>query len=104
MRSYRLARQADRDLEEIADFLGQRNPEAAIRVLAALRETFALLASSPLIGTPRDDLRPNLRVFRCANPGNAYVVFYYPLDKGVEISTIVHGSRDHLGMFVRGER
>jgi len=104
MSRYRLSQQADRDLEEIADYLGERNPAAAVRVLEALHQTFTLLAKSPLLGTLREDLRRDLRVFRSRKPADSYLVFYYPISEGVEIAMLLHGSRDYLGMFARGER
>jgi len=104
MSRYRLSRRADRDLDEILEYVADRSPDAAVRILEALEETFRLLASSPLIGTLREDLRPNLRVFRSKRPADKYLVFFYPLSDGVEISTVIHGARDYLGMFLRGER
>lgn len=101
---YRLSRQADEDLDAIADYLGGRSPEAALRVLEALHETFTTLGESPHLGTLRNDLRPALRVFRCKKPADSYLVFYFPLADGVEISTVIHASRDYLGMFARGQR
>ena len=100
---YRLSRQADQDLDEIAEYLGERSPEAAVRVLEALHETFTVLGQSPHLGTLRDDLRPHLRVFRCRKPADSYLVFYFPLADGVEISTVIHASRDYLGMFAQDE-
>jgi plasmid stabilization system protein ParE len=38
MRSYRLARQADADLDELTDFLGERDPVWAVRILDGLHE------------------------------------------------------------------
>ena len=101
---YRLSRQADKDLDEIATYLGERSPSAAVRVIEALHDPFTVLGRSPLLGTLRDDLRTNLRVFRCKKPADSYLIFYFPLPDGVEISTVIHASRDYLGMFAQGER
>lgn len=63
MSRYRLSRQADADLDDIADYVAAETPRAALRILDTLRETFRILAVSPEIGTLRDDLMPNLRIF-----------------------------------------
>jgi toxin ParE1/3/4 len=104
MARYRLSRIAEQDLGDVLDYLGERSPIAAVHVLEALHETFVLLASSPSIGTLRNDLRPSLRSFLAKKPAGKYVVFYYPLPDGIEVATVLHASRDYLGMFARGER
>jgi len=63
MSRYRLSQQADRDLEKIADYLGERSPAAAARVLEALHQTFTLLVKSPLLGTLREETSGGISVF-----------------------------------------
>ena len=46
----------ERNLDEIADYLADRNPSAAIREIEGLVERFALLASQPLMGRLREDI------------------------------------------------
>lgn len=104
MSRYRLARQAEADLDEIVDYISVDNPDAALRVLDALQATFRSLASHPGIGQKRDDLRPGLRVFPGGSPAHRYVVCYYSINDGIEIATVIHGSRDWRGLFLRGER
>jgi toxin ParE1/3/4 len=104
MGKYRLSNQANIDLDAIAEYLGQRSSASAERVLDALFDAFQLLGASPLLGTLREDLRPNLRVFSAKKPAAQYLIFYYPRSGGIEVSTVVHGARDYLGMFRRGQR
>lgn len=104
MGRYRLSNQANVDLNAIAEYLGQRSPVNAERVLDALLDAFQLLAASPLLGALREDLRPDLRVFSGKKPAAQYLIFYYPRSDGIEVSTVIHGARDYLGMFQRGER
>ena len=73
MARYRFSYLAEQDLQEIAEYLGKHSPKSAERVLEALRETFVMLGSSPLAGTLRDDIRPNLRVFTAIEPQKANV-------------------------------
>jgi toxin ParE1/3/4 len=46
----RLTPRAKRHLEAIADYIGERNPDAAMRVGARIRQSIDLLAYFPLIG------------------------------------------------------
>jgi toxin ParE1/3/4 len=101
---YRLAVAADADLDEIATTIGQSNLENAIAVLDRLHETFMMLANHPHVGMLRDDLVPGIRVFSPPRPAHNYVVFFYPMSNGIEVSAVIHGSRDWIGIFARGER
>lgn len=78
-RTFRLSHQADSDLDQIADAIASDNPGAAISVLDKLQETFLLLAMHPEIGTLREDLVPDVRMFSPAKPASSYIVFYYPI-------------------------
>jgi len=101
MSHYRLSRQADQDLDEIAEYIARESPDAAWRVLEGLHDTLVLLSKNPDLGRLRDDLRPNLRLFPAAQN---YVICYYPLRDGIEVATIIHGRRDWAGLFERKER
>lgn len=103
-RKYLLSRQARADLDSITNYLAQKNRTAARRVLLELLRTFEFLAENPDCGTHRDDLFPNARLFSPSRPASNYVVFFYPISEGVEISDVVHAAQDWEGMFLRGER
>lgn len=92
------------DLEELADYLGERNPSAADRVIEELDRSFDAIAGNRESGTSLDDLRSGLRVFVPSKPAANYLVFYYLVPDGVVISDVVHASRDWIGMFSRHER
>lgn len=100
----RLSKQAEHDLDQIADWIAEHNPQAAVHVLNSLEETFRILAANPGIGRRREDLRPNLRVFPGKSPANNYVICYFPFDMGIQIATVIHARRDWIGMFERDER
>lgn len=104
MSRYKLSRQAVTDLEEIADYIAKDNPTAAVRVLDALHETLSVLGRNPDIGSLRDDLRPNLRIFPGRKPAQNYIIFYYPTKHGIEVNSVIHSSRDWIGLFERGNR
>jgi toxin ParE1/3/4 len=102
--NYRLSRQADRDLDGIADYIADDNPAAAFDVLDTLHNTFAFLAKNPEAGTLREDLRPRLRIFSAGRPAHHYVIFYYPRADGIEVVSVIHGAQDWIAVFRRGER
>jgi toxin ParE1/3/4 len=105
MSRYRLSRQADADLDDIAAYVASERPRAALRILDTLHEAFRTLAASPEIGTRREDLLPNLRTFSPQHPASNYIIFYYAFpDGGVGISDVVHGARDWTTLFTSGER
>jgi toxin ParE1/3/4 len=91
MARYRIARRAGIDLDDIWLFIAERDsPKAADRVLTRLYEAFVSLSLSPRIGVQRSRFGPNLRMF----PVFEYLIFYRPMDDGVEIVRVLHGKRN----------
>jgi len=90
------------DLKSIWDCIAVENgnPTAANALLERFSRAFGLLATQPFLGELRDDLRPGLRTF-VVSP---YVIFYYPVDDGIEVAGVVHGARNIQSMFDVGER
>ncbi len=95
MNSFRLAPQADIDLDEIADYIAEHNPSAALREIERLYEKFRLLSANPLLGEARESLQRNLRAF----VAGSYVIFYVPLSDGIEVERVIHGARDIESLF-----
>jgi toxin ParE1/3/4 len=88
--SLRISPAAERDLEEIADYIAQDNPRRALSFIAELRQTAADIKSNPLAWPERSDLLPGLRM----RPFGQYLVFYRPDQNSVRIERILHASRD----------
>ena len=82
--------QAETDLEEIWWYIAQNNPKNADNFLDLILEQCLFLAQSPYSGKKRDELLQDLRSFPVRN----YVIFYLPLENGVELVRVMHGSRD----------
>jgi len=101
---YLLRPKADQDLDDQSFYLSQQaNPELGHRFLVAAHETFALLASRPGIGWHSRLKHPaleSLRVFRVSG-FHKMLVFYRPLDEGVEILRVIHGSRNVVALLRR---
>lgn len=88
-------RQAEEDLLQIWLYIAQDNPKAADRLLDQFGEKCALLASSPLIGTPCPELAHELRFLIVGN----YVLFYRADRDCVTVIRVLHGARDIGGLF-----
>jgi len=92
---YRLTPEASRDLEEIADFLAEDDAFAAARLVDAIEEKCRALAAMPGMGRARDEFAPGLR----SSLSGRYLVFFRPVDDGIQVIRIVHGSRDLPKLF-----
>jgi toxin ParE1/3/4 len=93
---------ADQDIEQgaihIADFAGV---EAGLRFYEACDRAFLLLASQPGIGVAKDFGNPifaGMRMWRLKG-FEEYLIFYRPIQSGIEVMRVVNGSRDLPIMF-----
>jgi toxin ParE1/3/4 len=80
------------DLEEIWEYIGQDNVDAADRVLADIHSTLTLLAGSPQIGHRRTDLTTRPLRFHVAP--DEYLVAYAPDEKPLWVVAVLHGRRN----------
>ena len=85
------------DVDEIAEYIAERNLEAALRWLDELDRQFKLLADFPGAGVARDEVVPGLRSLPFGN----YLIFYRAGGGGVEIVRVLHGARDLRRVFRR---
>ena len=90
-----ISTQAKADLREIWEYVAEHNREAARRLMIEITSKFDLLERNPLLGRARHDLLVNLRAF----PVKKYVILYEPLENGVEIFRVLHGSQDIDAIF-----
>ncbi|MGO8836791.1 MAG: type II toxin-antitoxin system RelE/ParE family toxin [Limisphaerales bacterium] len=95
MNQYRVSDAARSDLDEIWYYIAQANMDAADRFLGAIVSHFPKLAAMPQIGRARKELSPRLRSF----PVGRYIIFYRPMENGVEIARVLHGARDIPPLF-----
>ena len=56
-----------------------------------VEQRFQFLATQPHAGQARSDLAPELRFLPVGN----YLIFYRPIENGVEIARVIHGARDY---------
>jgi len=85
-----------RDLREILEHIALDKPGAALQYVEKLEEECWLLSRNPTVGTLRDDLYPQLRLWSVGN----YVICFRAAADGVEIIRVVHGSRDFDSLFL----
>ena len=90
MSRFRISTQAAQDIENIWKYVAPNNLKAANRLFDTLQESFPKLAKFPQLGRERSELAPFLRSFPVKN----YLIFYRPIDEGIEIVRILHGSQD----------
>lgn len=94
--SFRLAQTAVTDIDEIWHYIAQDDIGAANSFIERMFEHFIFIGRNKLAGIDREELEPGLRSI----PFGRYVIFYFPLKNGVEISQIIHGARDIETIFV----
>ena len=93
--------QADRDIDEIAEHIFETDPAAALRFLDNVYETMKKLASMPSLGSPCEFTSrafANLRTWP-VRKFKKHIIFFQPLDDGVEVIRVLHGARDYPALF-----
>ena len=90
MSRYLITGPAERDLADIFDYLAADDPSAALRLDDQFIEAFRKLADLPMMGRSQAHRRPNLRSWQVGR----YLIFYRPIEDGVEVNRVIHGSRD----------
>lgn len=86
---------AEADIVEIWEYIAEDSLAAADRWVDRLDEQLRLLAGQPMMGRARDELAPAVRSF----PIGRYVVYYAPLDDGIDVVRVLHGARDIDAVF-----
>lgn len=95
MLRYRISESAESDLKSIWRFIARDDVDAASRFVLEVIDRFVLLGDNKLIGMSHDDLREDLRSITYGK----YLIFYFPLRNGVEISRVLHSARDIRSIF-----
>lgn len=87
--TFRLRPAAEADLEAIVFYIARRNPQAAWRWHDTVQECCKQLGEMPGLGTPRDDVRPGLRLFPIGN----YLTLYEVKQGVAEMIRVLHSAR-----------
>ncbi|MEH1999071.1 MAG: type II toxin-antitoxin system RelE/ParE family toxin [Nostoc sp.] len=86
---------AETDLLDIWNFIANDSFEKADQFLLNIDSKLKILAENPSLGRQRDSLIPNLRSF----PVKSYLIFYCPINQGIEVIRVLHGARDIQNLF-----
>ncbi len=97
MSGYLLGRDAERDLDNLWEYIAQDSVQAADRLIAEIFEAFEVLGRNPGIGHKREDLTKFPVLFW---PVGNYLIIYRAAGSLVEVVAIVHGRRD-VPVFLR---
>ena len=81
---------ADRDLDEIWDYIAQDSIFQADRLWQRMKEKLEYLAKWQTIGRPRPEFTKGCRSFPFGN----YCFYFRPTDSGIEVLRILHSARD----------
>lgn len=88
---FRISRLADRDIEDIWQFIARDNPNAADRVEEELHEAMQMLATHPGAGHTRTDVSdPRYRFWSVYS----YLIGYRLDGESIVVVRAIHGSRD----------
>jgi len=82
--------EAQNDLDEIWWFIAQDSPDNADKFLDRVQDSCLTLADFPKMGVSRNEIKNSLRSQTIGN----YLIFYFPLEDGIDIIRVIHGSRD----------
>ena len=85
---------AQKDLDEIFDYILRDNPSAALSLLEKFDHSISQLAFNPELGViPKDDRLKNLGYSMLII--EKYLVFYVVKPQTIQIRRIIHGARKY---------
>lgn len=93
---------ANQDLDDIFDFIAQKNPDIALQFFDVARETFNQLTKNPGMGAIYEVSKPELKGLRRwrVRKFDKYMIFHRYDDDFVEIVRIIYAGRDISAIFV----
>ncbi len=86
---------AESDLENVWDYFSNYSIDSAKEVIKEFGQKFDLLSENPKIGRSHDEFIVHLRSF----PHKKYIIFYFPIENGIEVFRILHGARNIEDLF-----
>ncbi len=80
-----------RDLARLRNFLLPKNPDAARRAIAAIRQGVSLLATHPEVGRPMQDMPSEFRKWPISFGARGYLALYHLDQQPIVILAVRHG-------------
>jgi len=97
--SYRVSRDAQRDLDEIFFYWAKRaSLRVADRLIDSITDRFWMLGGQPDGGRAAEDIAVGVRCF----PAGKYLIDYRKTRRGIDILHVFHGARDRKSAFNKG--
>ena len=85
------------DIIQISEYIAELNPESALSIVGRIEDICYLLGDYPHMGVARPEFGATHRSFPV--PRSGYVIIYRPIDGGVEILHVRHGSQNFRRLF-----
>ncbi len=93
---YRIAKLAERDLDEIFLYWAKRaSPEVADRIIGSIVDRFWLLGEHPDAGRLSEDIAVGVKCF----PAGKYLIYYRAAGQRTDILHVFHGAREQTKAF-----
>lgn len=86
---YLLTKSAQTDIEEIAEYIAQRNPIRSIEWIDKLLSELHSISLVPTVGTPQ----PKLGFFIKSYVFGRYLIYFREIEQGIEIIRVLNGTR-----------
>lgn len=83
-------RESRLDYDEIWTYIAVRDLAAADRLVQHFDATLNVIATAPNMGRKVEEFAANLRSF----PIGSYLIFYRPVEDGIQLIRVIHGARD----------
>lgn len=103
MKKYILTRQAEKDIDDIADYIFERSPKASLAVYNEIQRTCMLIGDLPQLGHPVEDIGADELFQLAAGKYKNYLVIYIIKESIPIMVRVIHAKRDnpdHLMFFV----
>ena len=85
-----IAPSAQQDLSDIYDYIARDKPIAAANWVEKIEEKCKLIAATPEFGERRPEYGVNIR----SSVVGRYVIFFRPIENGIEVARVIAGDRD----------
>lgn len=95
---YRLSPEAERDINEIWEYIAEDNPTAADNVINTIQDALATISKSPGLGRKRPEI-PTKAPARYWTVYRHYVIAYLEDSKPLYVLRVVSGYRDLPALF-----
>ncbi|WP_040764357.1 type II toxin-antitoxin system RelE/ParE family toxin [Novipirellula maiorica] len=85
-----VAPSAQQDLSDIYDYIARDKPIAAANWVEKIEEKCKLIAATPELGERRPEYGADIR----SSVVGRYVIFFRPIENGIEVARVIAGDRD----------